>query len=385
MCGPTPLLFTFISVILLTCIPACAFVETFDWSVNRRSIVVRGWSRIAELDEDGVVTCLDCQALGTRNSREYDLTSPRQWLEFLEEKDGEGGAYTVLRCDYDKNSWNIWGPDFHMNRLRKSYCTLVESVDKDVLDDAVESTNVILNTLLSETSLFLNNSDSNSTYTIMLTFLWQKGREPSRILLRGHACWSGKPSRLYEYNPEPISAILALSSNHEQMPNRYSSNPESKLSAWCRQRWPLEEAFPVTGEILLTRPVGDEVHILEGLTSNVFFIYPNNQLRTADDGVLKGYARKLVLDCAKACGLHYDPAPIRVQDAQIWREVFLTSSLRLIVPITNVFIPDEKSDEIHELCLDRNDAPRWRLLYQEMLKCDSSFVTRSNSLDSLST
>ena len=372
------------SVILLTCSPTCAFVKTLDCSVNRRHIVIRGWSRIAELDEDGVATCLDCQALGTRNPRGYDLSSPRQWLEFLEEKDGEGGAYTVLRCDYNKNSWNIWGPDFHMNRLRKSYCTL-EPVDKDALDDAVASTNVILNTLLNETSSFVNSSNFNSTYTFMLTLLWQRGRESSRILVRGHACWNGKPSRLDEYNPEPISAILALSSNHEQLPNRYKNNPESKLSAWCRQRRQLEETFCGTGEILLTRPVGEDVHILEGLTSNVFFIYPNNKLRTADDGVLKGYARKLVMDCAKSCGLDYDPAPIRVQDAQMWHEVFLTSSLRLIVPIAKVFIPDEESDEIHKLWSKRHYSPRWRLLYQEMLKCDSSFVTRSNSLNSPAT
>jgi Amino-transferase class IV len=160
----------------------------------------------------------------------------------------------------------------------------------------------------------------------MLTFLWQKGTKPSQILLHGHACWSGKPDQLDDYNPEPISTILVISSNHEQMPNHYSSNPESKVSAWCHQQWPLEEAFRVMGEILLTRPVGDDIHILEGLTSNIFFIYPNNKLLTASDGVLKGYAQKLVLDCAKACGLQYDLAPIRVQDAQIWHKVFLTSS-----------------------------------------------------------
>jgi hypothetical protein len=339
---------------------------------------------MAELDKDGLLTCSDCNAV-TRGSRKYDLTSPRQWLEFLEENDQESGAYTVLRCDYKKNAWNIWGLDFHVNRLGESYCTL-QSVDKELLGNAKQSTNVIFDTLLEEAALFLKDADSNSAYIIMLTFSWQKGREPKRILVRGHASWSGKPGRLCEYNPEPIAAVLALScKHHEQMPNRYTNNPESKLSAWCRQRRPLEEAFHATGEILLTRPVREEVHILEGLTSNVFFVYPNNKVRTAEHGVLKGYARKLVLDCANVCGLHYDPAPIRVQDAHLWLEVFLTSSVRLIDPVETVSVPDEESGEIRELWSDRNnDSPRWRLLYQEMLKYDSSFITRKNALDSLS-
>jgi hypothetical protein len=335
---------------------------------------------MAELDSDGLLTLSDCNAI-TRGVRKYDLISPRQWLEFLEENDREAGAYSVLRCDYKKNAWNIWGLDFHMNRLRESYCTL-QSVDKELLENAKESTNMILNTLLEEAASFLRDADSSSVYTIMLTFLWQQVKDPRRILVRGHACWSGKPHRLCEYNPEPITAVLALSCDHEQMPNRYTNNPKSKLSSWCRQRRPLEEAFNAAGEILLTRPVGEEVHILEGLTSNVFFVYPNNKIRTADQGVLEGYARKLVLDRANVCGLHYDQDPVRVQDAHLWQEVFLTSSVHFIVPVRRVSIPHEESGGTHELWLDRNNnSPRWRMLYQEMLK---SFVTRNNSIDSSS-
>jgi hypothetical protein len=94
---------------------------------------------------------------------------------------------------------------------------------------------------------------------------------------------------------------------------------------------------------------------------------PDFKLRTMNDEVLKGYARKLVLDGAKACGLQYDPAPIRVQDAQIWRKVFLTSSFLLIVPVAVVFIPDEELDEILKLWSGRNDSPRWRMLYRVRL------------------
>jgi Amino-transferase class IV len=127
-------------------------------------------------------------------------------------------------------------------------------------------------------------------------------------------------------NQSPRFRLYPLIMNKCRIVN--DSHPESKLSAWCPPAVAARRSVSYDrGDLLLTRPVGEEVHILEGLSSNVFFIYTNNKLRTANDGVLKGYARKLVLDCAKACGLHYDQAPIGVQDAQIWCEVFLTHLL----------------------------------------------------------
>ena len=54
----------------------------------------------------------------------YDVTSAREWMEHIEERDGPlrgAGAYTVLRCDavynQDRCRWKLWGLDFHMSRL----------------------------------------------------------------------------------------------------------------------------------------------------------------------------------------------------------------------------------------------------------------------------
>ena len=57
----------------------------------------------------------------------YDLSSPREWLEYWEVQHKQQGPYTVLRCDYDLSTkeWNIWGKEFHFQRLKDSLMTLL--------------------------------------------------------------------------------------------------------------------------------------------------------------------------------------------------------------------------------------------------------------------
>ena len=79
-----------------------------------------GWSRYAEIvqDEDGetFVRRIECNSQKSPVVA-YDLSSPREWLEFMEVGGGEG-AYTVLRCDYrlKKRKWRIWGKEFHVKK-----------------------------------------------------------------------------------------------------------------------------------------------------------------------------------------------------------------------------------------------------------------------------
>lgn len=343
-------------------------------SNNQRNI--KPWSRIATVNEDGFISCNDCKTM-THDERSFDMESPREWMEYIEATEGQGGAYTVLRCDFQNNHTRIWGRDFHMKRLGQSYCTLCRDnvVNEKQLDSATKTTNAILNALEKQVLLTLTPVTSgDDTFTIMLTILWQTSTEsPYSVLVRGHAFCNGKsvsPSEQVLF--DPIIASLAINSGDEELPNRYNPFPEAKLSCWCRQRRPLEQEFKVNGagEVLLTRNVGGETHILEGLTSNVFFVYPGEKLRTASHGVLKGYARELVLECAPKLGLDYDASPIRVQDASLWKEVFLTSSIRLVVPVRQILCPDKQGEYHSQWNVDRDNKkfPICRQLYQELLK-----------------
>jgi len=81
--------------------------------------------------------------------------------------------------------------------------------------------------------------------------------------------------------------------------------------------------------------------LLEGLTSNLFVVYPNKVIRTAGDGVLHGYARHVVTQAAIEKGWTVDTTtPIRLGEANQWQQVFLTSAIRLVVPVERVLVPD---------------------------------------------
>jgi branched-subunit amino acid aminotransferase/4-amino-4-deoxychorismate lyase len=316
----------------------------------------------------------------------YDLSSPREWLEYME-LDGGEGAYTVLRCDYDiqKQKWNVWGNDFHIQRLIESYQCLgvAESMDHYSIEcqhGAVQESMEIMSNLLEQAGDALSKKYSNiedgASYTLMMTLLWQP--DESCIVVHGHAFSSGIASVASNYNPDPMMATVAVSPNRQMsLPNRYNKFPQAKLSSWCRRRRPLEKEFKVegSGEVLLVREaVDDDLHLLEGLTSNLFVVYPGGRLRTADTlSVLGGYARQLVLDCASKCGLEVEIGHIPLQDAGLWEEIFVTSSVRLVVPVSQLKIPPSLLDDTMEFknlwsLKTDNDGRYWRKIYEEILR-----------------
>ena len=229
------------------------------------------------------------------------------------------------------------------------------------------------------------------TKTLMLTILWTPtGPNDFQPTIRGHAAFAGA-SRSYSSNadsmPLPISACLALPSDptpdalallprrhHYCDTNKEESAPgaSAKISSWCRIRRPLEDPtrFKIpgsgVGEVLLVIPDIDDrlqcdfidsLQLLEGLTSNLFVIYRDGTIRTAPVGtVLSGYARQLIVDeltdvkSAKSLlselklleGMTLDDSQSpTIQDAKdgLWSEVFVTSAIRLVIPVNRILLP----------------------------------------------
>merc|ERR1711957_223096 len=198
------------------------------------------------------------------------------------------------------------------------------------------------------------------------------------------------------------------------LPNRYQNFPRAKLSSWCRRRRVLEDIFITkdVGDVILTKHCEDikknqepslsssvsagsvptttaksSVELLEGLTSNLFVVYPGKILRTAPSThVLGGYVRHLIIDCAEKCGYKVEFGSISLADSSLWEEVFFTSSIRLIIPVNRIFFPnptssvdeDDKPFELEilwELPSDGEQKNRYRspeaasnVLYREMVK-----------------
>lgn len=321
-------------------------------------------------------------------SRCYDLSSPREWMEYLEAVHSSAGAYTVLRCDFSQSEnitkAHLWGLEFHLERLCSSFESFktnefTDTSSSSCYEKEVEATREIISALIDETKQTQASSDSvtdetNKTITSMITILWSKRGHEMHV--QGHLFSNNKRSDPLNYECPPITAVLA--GVDPELPSRYDYIPSAKLSSWCRIRRPLEDQFKTNGvgEILLSRNISSStvqnLELLEGLTSNLFMVYRDGTIRSPTKGVLHGFAQSLVIKAAENLGLKIVDEPITLQDARdgLWVESFVTSSVRLIIPVNRIIYENSVAPlEWTESKLDDLEwnRRRWRLLYDSIM------------------
>lgn len=110
------------------------------------------------------------------------------------------------------------------------------------------------------------------------------------------------------------------------------SNPRAKSNAWEQQRAQAAKHLPPgVYEGLLVDEAG---YILEGFSSNFYGII-GSTLRTADEGILHGISRNILLDILPdSLGLEMQPIPLD-QIARL-EEAFISSSSRGLVPVVMI-------------------------------------------------
>ncbi len=81
--------------------------------------------------------------------------------------------------------------------------------------------------------------------------------------------------------------------------------------------------------------LGPDEELLEGLSSNFFAVH-GDQVRTAEEGILPGVTRNMVLDCTKQCGITVRFQPVKLGEIESLEEAFITSSSRGIMPVVNI-------------------------------------------------
>ena len=370
-------------------------------------------------------TSKDGDTCSSTNSPSLDLASPRLWLEAM-----PNGAYTVFRSDFHgqrrsssiikeniQGDWDIWGLSFHLDRITKSYKSFMELNAIQDEDDRSfhvarnESVDIIQCLLKYAKKELLENGENGddsftpiTNMTAMITILWhplstktlmnESDTESRSIHVKGHISLLPTPSvNLPEATAKVIVAIEPFD-NQTPLPNRLPF-PDAKLSSWCTSRRPLETTFktPEFTEVILSQasPDSSSLYLLEGLTTNLFVHYRDGTLRTSPSNtVLGGYARHLVLEQASKMGISVSFTPPKLEECDLWFEVFLTSSIKLIVPIQKVFVPayvpetwgsqqDFKNNGKGELSLFRtawsidkeNDQSKhlWRRLLLELGAC----------------
>jgi Amino-transferase class IV len=168
----------------------------------------------------------------------------------------------------------------------------------------------------------------------------------------------------------------------ESLPTRYL-NPQNKVQSWTRIRKKMEIPIykpPGVSEVLMVRPCNNtssDLEVLEGLSSNFFVIYKDGTIRTAQDGVLFGYVRHLVLESLEACGLVLDPKPVLLHEAKnLWKEAFITSSSRLVFPVSQILVHSDNTADFEEYWSDPffkegaaiTEKPKWQELLEEIMR-----------------
>jgi hypothetical protein len=380
-----------------------ALATQFSWSIT--ASVAPDGSGVAVEPNNSV------RQVGERQFDVTQSTEWMEFLEYQEGRGddaGGAGAYDTLRCDLiislpstasnretssdraGQNHRRIWGEEYHLTRLRASYASLFKAimndphaqVDSDVLDNALRVSKSLMERMLleAENSQELMVDDNDTAIAregygdvlaqlVRVTLLWSPSQKSSsdemdQIVVRGHACSSCKPIKIHAI-PEPIVVSIAVHTGKdakdddatidESLPTRYG-DPQSKIASWCRERKAMENPStykpPGTSEVLMVRKRVDvdgkaRLEVLEGLSSNFFVIDKHGSLRTDTEGVLNGFVRHLVLQVATKCGLKFDPRPVYLHEACTWKEAFITSSSRLIYPISKILLPaDHNHDDV---------------------------------------
>jgi D-alanine transaminase len=84
--------------------------------------------------------------------------------------------------------------------------------------------------------------------------------------------------------------------------------------------------------------VGPDGQVTEGASSNAWIVTKGGKVvtRPADNGILRGITRSVLIDVIKAQGLEFEERPFTVAEAQAAREAFLTSASQIVMPVVRI-------------------------------------------------
>lgn len=106
-------------------------------------------------------------------------------------------------------------------------------------------------------------------------------------------------------------------------------NATAKDSAWVRERKTIYDSLPPNvEEIVLMDPATHE--LLEGSQTN-FYAIQGGAVHTANDGILNGTVRALVLDMCEKSGIPVVLSPPTLDTVDQWESCFISSTSRLVL------------------------------------------------------
>lgn len=110
-------------------------------------------------------------------------------------------------------------------------------------------------------------------------------------------------------------------------------NPKAKLTEFLSKAIDIRSGLDKSiNEVIMRDENG---RLKEGLSSN-FFAVRDNVIYTADEDVLSGITRSIVLAEAKHAGIHIDFNAFRYQEMTSCQEAFITSASRSVLPVSEI-------------------------------------------------
>eukprot|EP00761_Pharyngomonas_kirbyi_P014274 gb/GECH01014304.1/.p1 GENE.gb/GECH01014304.1/~~gb/GECH01014304.1/.p1 ORF type:complete len:160 (+),score=39.86 gb/GECH01014304.1/:1-480(+) len=104
------------------------------------------------------------------------------------------------------------------------------------------------------------------------------------------------------------------------------------------QRKEIEDNKPEEcNEVIMCNNQG---YIYEGLSSNVIAVHNDGTLVTANEGILHGTIRNEILDICKEKNHPVKLEPPNLLDLNQWKEIWVTSTSRLILPVSHMLVPE---------------------------------------------
>ena len=109
--------------------------------------------------------------------------------------------------------------------------------------------------------------------------------------------------------------------------------PKAKLSQFMPKADAIRSTLPDgIHEALMVSESGE---FLEGISSN-FYAVINSKVYTAEDGVLGGIVRKMVLQLIDTENILCSLTPVKLGDLQDFEETFISSSTRGVLPVVDI-------------------------------------------------
>lgn len=113
----------------------------------------------------------------------------------------------------------------------------------------------------------------------------------------------------------------------------HRENPKAKAATFIETAEQIRSRFDAgIYEALMVLETGE---ILEGLSSN-FFVFCGGILHTAEEGVLSGITRQIVLEAARSLALEVCLQPASILKVNEFQECFITSTSRGILPVVKI-------------------------------------------------